>query len=477
MKPYLPLLILTFSGLVVGCAEEADDIDVAEGAATQATMDADLAKNHARVTVQHGKGDFCVALAHLPGGAYDDKDAKKEDSLCAADFYIDAKQGAEKPVVLCPKLNSSNPGTNVYELPDGQSKADLQSGANCTSKAALDKLESVGKYKQTLWCSHTGAIIASYHVSRALGDVLNVPVAVLRTMDKESHRGIVDLGARLTAQKFSNPRTIIRRNWNALWPCLHDGRSDCGATPATDGLFMQNLGFLWDNDVKESGFKSGHLVGAFMANASEDGNYPGLTTAASLRANKRYVATTKPGLSFSKAFEKETIEGILAMKDMTDMLILDSIIEQQDRFSDSGGNMSHKKYLVWEKDGVMHSERADKRSEAPADALTIPRMVIEDNDCGLRRGMRRTRGYDAMLAPVRHLAPATYHGLQNLAKTIDSQRDLFTEGMAMNGREFDRLAENVRDVAKSFADKCAAGKLELDLDVDAFRKGEIGSCQ
>jgi hypothetical protein len=475
----LRLFALVIPAAGVACA--ANTADDGEGSADALTslgvFDAGLSKNQARRVVEHGKGDFCVAVKHLPGVTYRDDDEKKEDALCGVDFYADTKQGDDQtPVLVCPKINSTNPGTNIFSIPDGQTKAALETDAVCGDLNGLKKFDKVGKFKQSLWCSHTGAILASYHVSRALGDVVGVPTAVFRTMDKVSHHAVVDRGAKLTAAKFS-AAAFIRRNWNALWPCLHDGRSDCG-NPGTPSANLYIRGpVLWDNDVQASNFKSGHLVGAFMGNASEDGTYPAITTSDSLKANKRYLALGGGELTFAKSFEQETVQGILAMKDIGDMLLLDTIIEQQDRFSTSGGNMSQKKYLTWEQDGAIHSERADKKKNAPADALTITRMVIEDNDCGLRKGMRSVRGYDNLIAPIRHLAPSTYKGLQDLAKNIDSQHDVFTQAMAMSNNEFARLVENVKFVATEFADKCTAGKLLLDLDVDAYVKGEIPSCK
>lgn len=478
----LGLGALALSFTAFACAVDTDE-DGADGESSEEALasgtgfDVAAAKAQGRKVTDHGKGDTCVALKPLAGATYRDDDLKKEDKLCNADFYIDQKQGDDKPVVLCPKLNSTNPGTNVYELPDGKTKASLQTDAACLS--GQDSLDKVGKYKQSLWCSHTGAILAAYHVSRALGDVAGVPAAVLRTMDKASHRAIVDQGARLTTQKYgATSKTFIKRNWNALWPCLHDGRSDCGMPgTSSENLYIRGP-VLWDTEVGSTNFRSGHLVGAFMANASEDGKYPNITTSASLKANKRYVALGKSGLSFTKGWDPETVQGILAMKDIGDFLILDTIIEQQDRFSDSGGNLSQKKYLVWQgADGVMRSERADKKKDAPDGALTIARMVIEDNDCGLRKGMRRARGYDELISNIRHLAPSTYQGLLNLAATVDAQRAEFTQGMAMSNKEFDRLAENVHFVADTFSAKCNAGQLALDLDVDGYIKGQIPSCK
>jgi len=245
---------------------------------------------------------------------------------------------------------------------------------------------------------------------------------------------------------------------------------------SSDQLYIRGP-MLWDAEVASTNFKSGHLVGAFMGNASEDGKYPNITTSASLKSNKRYLAAVGGALPFAKSFEQETVQGILAMKDIGDFLILDTIIEQQDRFSESGGNLSQKKYLTWQEGGVTRFERADKKKDAPDTALTVARMVIEDNDCGLRKGMRRIRGYDDLIAGIRHLAPSTYQGLQSLAANIDGERALFTQGMAMTNKEFDRLSENVHFVADTFKSKCQAGKLTLDLDVDGYIKGEIPACQ
>jgi hypothetical protein len=477
----LSALALSLSAIAcIGEADDGSDGEVSDEALSLGTgFDVNAAKAQGRKVTDHAKGDTCIALKRLPGATYDHDDEKKEDKLCSFDFYADSKQADDqKPVVLCPKLNSTNPGTNVYELPDGKTKASLQTDASCLN--GQDGLEKIGKYKQSLWCGHTGAVLAAYHVSRALGDVAGVPAAVLRTMDKPSHRVIVDQGGRLTTQKYgATSRTFIKRNWNALWPCLHDGRSDCGmpGTPS-ENLYIRGP-VLWDAEVATSGFRTGHLVGAVMANASEDGQDPNLTTAASVKANKRYIALQHTGaLSFAKSWDPETVQGILAMKDIGDFLILDTIIEQQDRFSDSGGNLSQKKYNVWQDaDGAMQSERADKKHDAPDNALTISRMVIEDNDCGLRKGMRRARGYDDLIAGIHHLAPSTYRGLQDLATNIDSQHDVFTQGMAMSNNEFARLAENVKFVAGNFAAKCQAGTLALDLDVDVYIKGQIPSCK
>jgi hypothetical protein len=473
--------LLSTGAFAIACAASSDDgeggAEAISSGTAPAVFDADTAKTQARSVVTHSKGDFCVAVKRLPDAAYREDDTKKEDALCNADFFAETSSAPDQhAVALCPKIVSTNPGTNVFEIPEGQTKAQIETDAMCGNLTALDKLEKVGKYKQSLWCSHTGAILASYHISRALGDIVGVPAAVFRTMDKASHHAIVDRGSRLTGARFSSD-AFIRRNWNALWPCLHDGRGDCGmpGTPS-ENLYMRGP-VLWDDDVQAQNFRGGHLAGAFMGNASEDGTYPGITTAASLKANKRYVAATTKGLTLAKSFSLETVQGILAMKDIGDFLILDTIIEQQDRFSDTGVNLSQKKYLVWEKDGAIQSERADKKKNAPDAALTVARMVIEDNDCGLRKGMRKFRGYDDLIAPIRHLAPSTYKGLQDLAKNIDGQRDVFTQAMAMTSSEFARVVENVKFVATEFKQKCDQGTLELDLDVEAYVSGQVPSCK
>ncbi len=452
-------------------ASQQDDLRVG-------VYDADLAKSAARRVVEHPKGEFCVALKGVPGAVYGPDDVKKEDKLCNADFYAEGP-GAEdqKPTVVCPKVVSTNPGVDVFELPEGGVKTALQADASCgdpSADAPLKSLEKVGKFKQSVWCSHTGAILAAYHVSRALGNVAGVPAAVLRTMDKAEHRKVVDEGARITAARYS-PKAFIRRNWNALWPCLHDGRQDCGATPETQHLYIRGPR-LWDDDVEASGFQSGHLVGAFMANASEDREgYAGIGTAASVASHPAHKRLADADLGVPKQFTKDAVQALLSMKDIGDFLILDAIIEQQDRFLAPADtrpetpNISTKNFLVWQAGGEVKSERADKRKEAPPEALTVGRMVIEDNDCGLRTGQRAK--YEPLLRPIRHLAPATYRGLLALDSGIEGARDTFTNGMAITGREFDRLAANVHFVTSIFKEKCDQGRLALDLDVAGYVAG------
>lgn len=473
---FVPLAGLLSLASFVACSssdEPAED-GVDEGALATGVYDADLAKAHSRLTVEHDKGDFCVALRGIPGAAYSESDLKKEKKLCAADFHKSAETASDqKAVVLCPKVVSTNPGVDVYELPEGKTKAELQDDAICkdtSGSGALSKLDKVGKYKQSLWCSHSGAIIGAYHLSRAIGGAVGVPAAVLRTMDKASHRAIVDQGARITRAKYSGGQ-FIKRNWNDLWPCLHAGSRNCGEPGTSSANLYMRGPRLWDDDVELSGYASGHLVGAFMGNASEDGTYPGLTTAESVKRHASYVALGREGNRLEKAFTKDTVQGLQTMKDISEFLILDTILEQQDRFSDTGSNMSKKNYLTWRTEsGEIKLERADEKKDAPDTALAVTKMVIEDNDCGLRKGMR-AKHYDALIAPVRHLAPAAYTGLQELAKNIEGQREMFTNGMAMTTREFDRVVENVKFVASGFAQKCERGELELDLDIATYVAG------
>ena len=46
------------------------------------------------------------------------------------------------------------------------------------------------KYKLSTSCSYTPSLLAYYHLSRVLGNIVNVPVAVVRTLDLDRHKAV-----------------------------------------------------------------------------------------------------------------------------------------------------------------------------------------------------------------------------------------------------------------------------------------------
>ena len=153
--------------------------------------------------VGHGK-EQCIALSHFSpesGAKYLPEDVGKEEELCRTAFD-------DKAVGLCPKTWSTSPGTIVYDI--GKSKYNGQpdnfEAEYCPKqrvlKGKVDGVEKIASFKQSIngqFQQRTSATYSQasplyYHFSRYLNATVDVPVAVLRTMDDKEHLRLVVSG-------------------------------------------------------------------------------------------------------------------------------------------------------------------------------------------------------------------------------------------------------------------------------------------
>src|SRR5438876_655418 len=71
-----------------------------------------------RSRVSYGREE-CVALSSASGTEIDSGRKDDEDDLCKIKFD-------DPNVIFCPALHSTNPGTDIYELPTGVSRASFE---------------------------------------------------------------------------------------------------------------------------------------------------------------------------------------------------------------------------------------------------------------------------------------------------------------------------------------------------------------
>ena len=133
-----------------------------------------------RSSVSYGREE-CVALPPVPGTEIDSGRKDDEDDLCKIKFD-------DPNVILCPALYSTNPGTDIYELPAGVSRASFEQ-KEC-AKATGRNADFLAKYKQSTSCSYTPAILAYGKVADALKIHVDVPAVVYRTMEQATHKGV-----------------------------------------------------------------------------------------------------------------------------------------------------------------------------------------------------------------------------------------------------------------------------------------------
>ncbi|HEX4924164.1 MAG TPA: hypothetical protein VFV50_08760, partial [Bdellovibrionales bacterium] len=172
-------------------------------------------------TTRFDYGEECIQPKHFPGGVYREKDLEKEAELCAFDFYIKTSTDTRKSVALCPKVESTNPAVELFLFAPDESKEQFEL-RECPKRDDDRGGKKLAKYKQSLTCSYTPSIIGYYHMSRILGDIGDVPISVVRTMDKERHREFVTKAGEIVAKLYPNKDPIIESSWRMTWPALHN---------------------------------------------------------------------------------------------------------------------------------------------------------------------------------------------------------------------------------------------------------------
>src|SRR5207249_8656817 len=158
-------------------------------------------------------------------------------------------------------------------------------------------------------------------------------------------------------------------------------------------------------------------------------------------------------------------------KDLSDMVLMDFIMSQADRFS---GNMHSEKIYVWLDNGALKTKAkksdlakaAEQSQEIPSDAVVINRMIMKDNDAGLVSG-NSARSYH-LLDRVSHMDPKTYNRLLDLQKELQKPEvaQWFQEEILFTPANFKTVKDNV-DQAVGILAARKDKSLFLDANVTA----------
>ncbi len=413
------------------------------------------------------RNEICVLPQHSPLGNYSDKDSKAEKELCSYDFHGLTKSEDTKEMALCPKFYSSNPGVLIMDIPEGWDKKKFEA-TMCFKKGDLNKNQA--KFKQTVTCSYTPSLLSYYHFSRYLDGAGRVPVAVLRTMLKERHSDIVTLGVAGTAQVGG----AIHGGWRTLRSRHLQPLSEAATFDST-GQFV--YGALQDKLRNEAVYNEINGGGPY------DGRYKKFVELNS------YQMLTNPKsvleILNSKEFQK-IAQPISMLKDQTDMILLDTLLTQNDRMF----NLHYKWAWTWIEKGEVKSKFAkgdmdknnkfifeteedleDKSKYEAKGAVLIKQMVLKDNDCGVRAGrygnkMKMVKALDG----IRHISGKTYTALMKLAKAIrdPAMGSYLKNETLMNDADLKLIRTNVFEAGATLKAKCKSGELKLDLDLETY---------
>jgi hypothetical protein len=374
---------------------------------TPTPQQSDVSTPREREITQHTAPNGTVELATRPATfpghpeIYSKKDIEKEKELAEIDFYNGkTKEGLD--IVLIPKTYSTSPGLNIHavKLPAGVSHLSYAEGH--TGKSHSSDVKVIAKYKQSIptHFTYSPSILGYYHLSRFL-DAGHVEPAIVRTMDVSAHKPLADLG-KAKASGSNN-----RQQWTEL-RALDDAHSNLR---------------LYTQDGKQ-------LYGSLQANPTGEESYPHLSDlggAGAFAASSEFAKVTNQNalkLNYKDASGKlnqAALQQIVQIRDLSDMVLMDFIMGQADRFS---GNMHSEKIYLWVENGVLKNQArksdsakaAEQLKHIPPEAVLVNRMIMKDNDAGLISG-NSAKTYH-LLEKISHVDSKTYDRLLDLQKEL-----------------------------------------------------------
>lgn len=418
-------------------------------AAAYATLSAHLPRGVklVEIPVPGRNAEVCIVPKHFAEADYSDEDLKAEDQLCKIDENSNA--------AVCPKTNSTNPGLDIYSLPQSFTPKQVEA-ARCKTSGA----RKIAKYKLSTSCSYTPSILGYYHLSRILGGIANVPPSVLRTFDLQNH---IALGRKALAE--TAPNSLIHQTWASLTAQLTAG----GAGSKRD--------FLLTDDLAQS-------YGALSANPTQENFYQeffngganNVARAANFRDRNPIVALLARNADISnlvgRSFTVENVQMMVQLRDAANLIVIDTLMNQQDRF----GNIHYVETYYYHDardlnpDGsakLKSSRRLTPEEASQVGAVQVKEMLLKDNDCGVaKQNVAKQAGLADRIA---HIDPTTYHRVLHLDAIADSAetREFFLQGLVFTPNDYVSVRKNLKDLATKLHQACSQGKLRPDLDLQA----------
>lgn len=434
------------------------------------------------------RGEICYIPNRLEGSKYSKKDLQREMDLCAMNIGTSA--------AVCGKTESTNPALEFFEVEEGMTAAQIEAKNCFQQEAGKEKGENafkkLAKYKLSTSCSYTPSLLAYYHTSRFLGNINQVPPVVLRTVHAETHTAI----GNKTYNLIKDKQSLIAQTWAGLLSILTKKQAHAKSTNVFTDDYNYSFGALQMNPSKEekyselfSGGKDQYQRTAMFkgadkaldsANAGVKGYIAGIGS-----GNPAFIALKDSQAIKFSSFNQSNAQKVLTMQNVADMILLDSMLSQQDRL----GNLHYtiEPYaIVTDATGKTKVDKLDSLSKKdlaagktyPTGTLMLKKMMMKDNDCGVAKENHIKNG--KLLELVRHFNPETFEKLLNLYKLINTVQgqEYFKLETGMTAADVGTFKINVGYAVNVLAKTCQEGKLSLDLDLDsAFTNQAAPDCR
>ena len=374
---------------------------------------------------------------------YTKKDKKKVDELGDMDFYASSGPNV---VGVVPKLHNSSAGIEIYELPDGMSKATYEATEGPFRPGKTKQFQNkrdgkkVAKFKFRLIAESE---MAYFHLSRLLGNLVEVPPVTYRTMS-------LPLLAKVGAQAKQTGNPSCTEAWAEL-------RSTAAAKKPSIVLPGTELAF-------------GALAENSRGENSSPEDYWKLDSIAK-HSFYKVLSSRLPVAQVINLADPKSLQDHALAQDMVRGVVLDHIFKQVDRL----GNISTIKlqHYVDDEGKVKWEKKLDEKEMAKVASppLALDRILYKDNDDGMNFG-KSSVNVSAILDAAHHMDKTLFDRLQWLSGLMqDSEagssgrvRDYFVNAVHISASNYDKLRASVIDVARGIKGRVEKGDIQLDLD-------------
>jgi hypothetical protein len=462
----IPLLALACFACSDATEEDADNDE-------SAILDRSAARGRGTIsfapTAAGAPDEVCVLPKHLSMADYKGGDEKMENELCSYVFYGTGPRDTAAPkkdVAICPKLSSTNPGTDVHELLPGKTREQTEASICSTDDRPTKHL---AKFKQSMTCSYTPSILGYYHLSRLLNGAGDVKPAVVRTMDLGEHKKIVAEALTILARQADNSYPKIS------WLSFRNAEANPSGSRYKDAIYTQDLlqiyGGLQENARGEIKYSEINRRGADPNAAGPFTRTPGYAK----------LIDGRPLAQITGSTLATAAQDVTQMRDMSEMLVMDYLMSQQDRF----GNIHAVEYYYFPKPAAqgqaqgsgydkIKKEKVDEGAPKPAGAVLVKQMLLKDNDCGgpAKTNVVKNAG---LIDQIRHMNAKTYANLRWLSANFTAGTEVpkfFVSEALFGQKDIDMLRTNLATLGPKLRDACVGGKLLLDLNLEDHLNGK-----
>lgn len=413
---------------------------------------------------KNGVAEKCFYPEKVLGYSVDKKQAKNFEKLCDIDPYSMKSQNTDiKPALMCPKLMSSSPGLYLIEnnsyLETEQFKSTVCATRRPQKLINGVEYKKLAKFKTSLGFTKAHSSVVYNYLSKMVFENLTVPEAVFRTLDYTEQRK-ESAFAMKQITRLQIPKTqIIVDSWEWL------NQTYAAKLPTTELKFDDStiLGIL----IKD--FKAIQYVELAAGPSSQ--------TETEKNQVYRNVFSEKPIIQNYSQIQKTEIQNLFESQGISEMLVIDSILSQKDRYG-SYGNIHYIPY--WLKisgsnfdfikatleDSEKRVEAAEIKEKQAQGYFLIKRISLLDNDAAIKSPKENSNMKRNVPARIRHLSQRTYSKIQNLNRMFENNQNIqeFKNAFMLKETEMKNIETNLKSVSEILKTNCLSGFLKLDLN-------------